>query len=58
MALALLEGGGPRDVAQSLGISFYTVRAHLVRIYAKTATSRQSELVRVMMRVIGADFAG
>ncbi len=58
VALALLEGGGPRDVAQSLGISFYTVRAHLVRIYAKTATSRQSELVRVMMRVIGADFAG
>lgn len=57
VALALLEGGGPRDAAESLGISFYTARAHLVRIFEKTGTGRQSELVRLMMRMIGVDLA-
>jgi DNA-binding CsgD family transcriptional regulator len=57
VALALLEGGGPRDAARNLGISFYTARAHLARIFEKTGTSRQSELVRLMMRAIGVDFA-
>ena len=58
VALALLEGGGARQAAESLGISFNTVRVHLVHIYEKTGTGRQSELVRLMMRAVGADFGG
>ena len=55
VALALLEGGGLREVAASLGVSFYTVRAHLARIFEKTGAGRQAELVRLLMRMIGAD---
>ncbi len=57
VALALLEGGGPRDAAAALGVSFYTVRAHLVRIFEKTGVSRQSDLIRLMMRAIGVNIS-
>ncbi|HEY3888815.1 MAG TPA: helix-turn-helix transcriptional regulator [Caulobacteraceae bacterium] len=54
VALALLEGRGPREAAAKLGLSFYTVRCHLARIFDKTGTNRQAELVRLMMSAIGA----
>ena len=50
VALQLLEGRDPRQAADELGLSFYTVRAHLVRIFEKTQTNRQAELVRLLMR--------
>jgi DNA-binding CsgD family transcriptional regulator len=53
VALAMVEGFSPREAADNLKISFYTVRAHLVRIYDKTGTSRQSELVALILRTIG-----
>jgi len=52
VAMALVEGRTPREAAESLGVSFYTVRAHLVRIFDKTGTNRQAELVRLIMRLI------
>ena len=54
VAMALVEGRTPREAAQGLGLSFYTVRSHLVRIFDKTGTSRQAELVRLIMRLTGA----
>ena len=53
VALKLLEGCDPRQAAAALGLSFYTVRAHLVRIFGKTGTGRQAELVRLLMRASG-----
>jgi DNA-binding CsgD family transcriptional regulator len=53
VALQMLEGCDPREVAQRLGVSFYTVRAHLVRVFEKTGTNRQAELVGLLMRAIG-----
>jgi DNA-binding CsgD family transcriptional regulator/PAS domain-containing protein len=53
VAMALVEGRTPREAAKSLGLSFFTVRAHLVRIFDKTGTNRQAELVRLIMRLIG-----
>ena len=53
VALAMVEGDGPREAAEKLGVSFYTVRAHLVRIYDKTSTRRQSELVALILRTLG-----
>jgi DNA-binding CsgD family transcriptional regulator len=53
IAQALVEGRSPREVAESLRLSFYTVRWHMVRIFDKTGTKRQAELVRLMMRVVG-----
>jgi DNA-binding CsgD family transcriptional regulator/PAS domain-containing protein len=56
VALALVEGESPREAAAKLGVSFYTVRAHLVRIFDKTQTKRQSELVALILRTIGVAF--
>ena len=53
VALQLLDGRDPREAAEKLGLSFYTVRGHLVRMFDKTGTGRQSELIRLMMRAIG-----
>ena len=54
VAASLLEGRSPRQTAEALGLSFYTVRAHLARIFEKTGTSRQAELVALMTRALGA----
>jgi DNA-binding CsgD family transcriptional regulator len=53
VARQLLEGRGPRDAAKKLGVSFFTVRGHLVRMYQKTGVNRQAELVRMMTRALG-----
>lgn len=53
VALALFEGLQPRQAAERLGLSFYTVRGHLARIFDKTQTSSQAELARLMMRTVG-----
>lgn len=46
--LATVEVSGVRAVAEALGISQATVRTHLRRLFAKTGTSRQSELVKIV----------
>lgn len=46
---ALIVGGQPlQDAAMQLGISQNTARTHMKRIYAKTDTHRQVELVRLL----------
>ena len=47
--LALLEGGGLSAVAERLSVSLSTVRTLIQRVFAKTGTHRQSELVRLIM---------
>jgi DNA-binding CsgD family transcriptional regulator len=42
----ILDGLGLFEAAEHLGVSRNTVRTHMKRIYAKTGTSRQAELVR------------
>jgi DNA-binding CsgD family transcriptional regulator/PAS domain-containing protein len=58
VALALFKGQSPRQAAASLGLSFFTVRGHLVRIFDKTETGGQVELTRLMMRAAGAGRSG
>jgi DNA-binding CsgD family transcriptional regulator len=53
VALALFDGLSPREAAESLGVSFYTVRGHLVRLFEKTQTKRQSELIKLIQRAAG-----
>ncbi len=52
VALAIFNGQTPKEAAASLGISFFTVRGHLVRVFEKTNTNRQAQLVRVLLRAI------
>jgi len=53
IALKLLEGCDTREAAEALGISFYTVRAHLSRMFDKTGTKRQADLVSLLTRLSG-----
>ncbi len=49
----LLEGRDLRQAAKRLGVSFYTVRGHLARIFDKLGVNRQAELVRLVTNAIG-----
>ena len=40
--------GGISDVAEALGISEATVKTHLQRLFAKTGTNRQTDLVKLV----------
>jgi DNA-binding CsgD family transcriptional regulator len=51
VAALLAAGHAPREAADKLGISFNTVRTHLQRIFAKTDTARQGELIGLLTRL-------
>jgi DNA-binding CsgD family transcriptional regulator len=44
---AIVEVGGVPESAQALGIAVSTVKTHLSRVFAKTGTSRQADLVKL-----------
>lgn len=46
--LAIVEIGGAPEVAATLGIARSTVRTHVGRLFEKTGTKRQAELVRLV----------
>jgi DNA-binding CsgD family transcriptional regulator len=46
--LAIVEVGGVPEVAESLGVSITTTKTHLNRVYAKTGTGRQADLVKII----------
>lgn len=48
IAAAVAGGAGISAVAQALGISRNTVKTHLSRVFAKTGTTRQTELARLV----------
>lgn len=50
VARTLVEGFAPDEAASQLGVSIATVRVHLRQLFAKTQTSRQAELVRLLLR--------
>jgi DNA-binding CsgD family transcriptional regulator/PAS domain-containing protein len=49
VATLLLQGRTLRDAAELVGVSVHTVRSQLKSILHKTGTSRQSELVKVLL---------
>lgn len=48
--LSVVEVGGAPEVAAALGIGAGTVKTHLGRLYQKTGTSRQADLVKLVAR--------
>ncbi len=46
--LALAHGMGAKEATEMLGISEPTVRTHLQRIFSKTNTTRQADLLRLL----------
>jgi DNA-binding CsgD family transcriptional regulator len=51
VALAASSGLGVPETASRLGVSPNTIKTHLRRVFAKTGTSRQTELVRLMASI-------
>jgi len=49
VVLAVANGMGAKEAAELLGLSEPTVRTHLQRAFEKTGTSRQAELIKLMM---------
>jgi len=45
--MAIVEIGGVPEVAAALGVAETTVKTHLRRLFEKTGTSRQVELVKL-----------
>lgn len=50
LALRLTEGQSVSAAAAELGVSQNTVRTHLKRLFSKTGTKRQGELVSLLLR--------
>lgn len=50
VAARLLRGLGADGVAQELGVTRETVRSHIKRLYAKIGTTRQCDLVALVLR--------
>jgi DNA-binding CsgD family transcriptional regulator/PAS domain-containing protein len=48
--MAMTMSQGPQDAADILGVSITTIRSHLQHIFAKTETSKQAELMQLLMR--------
>jgi DNA-binding CsgD family transcriptional regulator/PAS domain-containing protein len=44
------DSHSPQETADRLGVSVNTVKTHLQKVFAKTNTSRQADLVRLMAR--------
>jgi len=49
LANCLLEGNDLRGAAEQMSIKWATARFHLKRVFAKTGTRRQTELMRLML---------
>ncbi|WP_158602053.1 helix-turn-helix transcriptional regulator [Pararobbsia silviterrae] len=48
---SIAQGLSPKEIAAQHGIQYETVRKHLQSIYRKTATNRQSELMKLMLHL-------
>jgi len=46
--LAIVQVGGVPETAEALGVAEPTVKTHLQRLFAKTGTSRQADLVKLV----------
>ena len=51
VAVGLMEGSRPEDIAERRNLRITTVRTHIRSIYLKTGTSRQAELIRLLLQV-------
>ena len=51
VALLVLRGEGLKPIAEALSVSVNTIRFQLQRVFDKTDTHRQAELVRLLLTV-------
>jgi DNA-binding CsgD family transcriptional regulator len=49
VAAIIVRGRSGRQAAEDLNISYNTIKSHLKRIFAKTGTARQGDLIRLIV---------
>jgi DNA-binding CsgD family transcriptional regulator/PAS domain-containing protein len=49
VAAIIVRGRSGRQAAQELDVSYNTIKSHLKRIFAKTGTARQGDLIRLIV---------
>jgi DNA-binding CsgD family transcriptional regulator len=50
----IVNGQTQTDIAQLLGIAPSTVKTHLLKVFQKTGTARQADLVRLASQLVAA----
>jgi DNA-binding CsgD family transcriptional regulator len=55
LTVLLMTGQSIKDIAATLGIADDSTRRYLKRIYRKTGTHRQTDLVRIASQALTAD---
>ncbi len=53
VAILLLDGQPPKEIAGTIGVTIDTVRSQIRSIFGKTGVNRQSDLIRLIMRNSG-----
>lgn len=53
LAWRVIEGLTPVEAAKAMGITIFTVRTYLKRLYAKTGTHSNAALTRLLLKVAG-----
>jgi len=51
LAMLLADGHAPTEIAEMVGVSRNTLKSQLASIYRKTGTSRQAQLVRLLLQL-------
>ena len=51
VAMMLGDGNSPREIGERLGVRSNTIKSQLASVYGKTGTSRQAQLVRLLMKL-------
>jgi DNA-binding CsgD family transcriptional regulator len=51
VATLLADGHSSTEIAETLGVSRNTLKTQLASVYSKTGTSRQAQLVRLMLQI-------
>ena len=52
IALGILRGAAPKELAEQMSVSLVTVRTHLQHVFDKTDTHRQADLVRLLTTLL------
>jgi DNA-binding CsgD family transcriptional regulator len=52
IALGILRGAPPKQLAEQMSVSLATVRTHLQHVFDKTDTHRQADLVRILTNLL------
>jgi DNA-binding CsgD family transcriptional regulator len=52
IALGILRGDPPKQLAEQMSVSLATVRTHLQHVFDKTDTHRQADLVRILTNLL------